>query len=263
MKKLLCFEFEKLLRTKTFYIFVGLNILAILLSLNIYGGVAHLGIYVYNSINIYNIYFTGLISLFIAIYICKEYSNNTLSNIYSKGYSCTLVLISKYIVCMSACGIYLILNIILRLIIGSIYLKVAEIEVQNFASHFAILILFFYSYNTVIFSIVYTIKNTFICIPVATLGIYILDPVYNSFVEYISKKSTKPILYLHSLGIDGLFNVEFTLRDLSFVNILSSFNPSVKNYANWQFFVIPMVLILYIIVSFLLCVYLNKNSEKI
>ena len=116
MLNMIKFELRKLIRSKSFYICLAINILitfaSMLFCYMLYslspqlGGVDQwvLFDYGYNNSTI-----LMLLGIFISIFICEDDSLGTIKNIYSKGYSRDVVYFSKYIVSLIAFFAYFII----------------------------------------------------------------------------------------------------------------------------------------------------------
>lgn len=109
MKQLIAFEFRKLLQQKSFYI-----CLAIILALIGLSGAVNASLKDNSDIiftftvasftknALISSSFFMILGVFVALFCCDDVSNNTLKNLYSRGFSRGKVFFSKYIV--SLCG---------------------------------------------------------------------------------------------------------------------------------------------------------------
>lgn len=113
MRKLLRFEFRKAFTTRAFYVILALSITMAIVTLR-----------TYYSRGISSVEYDGLVSLarafdnsnlamffgiFTAIFVCDDYTNGTIRNIVTRGYSRTMIYFSKLIVVCSVCVFILII----------------------------------------------------------------------------------------------------------------------------------------------------------
>lgn len=107
MKNLLKFEFHKLFKQKSFYIctiiMLVLSFFSILLNKSLANNpelnmampmVMSSLLTAVNSSN-----FTMICGIFIALFVCTDYDQQTIKNVYSRGFSRSKVYFAKYIVC--------------------------------------------------------------------------------------------------------------------------------------------------------------------
>ena len=111
MRNILKFEFHKLFRQKSFYIcsaiMVVFSVLGIMITKSlaennpelITGNLSGLSALL-SAITSAN--FVMISGIFIALFVCTDHDNQTIKNIYSRGFSKTKVYISKLIVCLCA-----------------------------------------------------------------------------------------------------------------------------------------------------------------
>ncbi len=128
MKKLLKFEFYKLLRSKTFYI-MG----AIMLVLSTLGLMLNFLIYeellmeecLPSSLDfmitaLSDASLSTLVGIFIVIFVCDDYNQKTIKNIHARGFSRNQVFFSKLLVCL--CGVFVLyfINLVFNFLGGAI-----------------------------------------------------------------------------------------------------------------------------------------------
>ena len=103
MRNLLRFEYHKIFRQKSFYvcfgIVFGMIFLNALLMKSLQDGEADV---VFRAAEfcesaLSSASFSMILGIFTALFVCDDYSNNTLKNIYARGYSREKVYVSKYI----------------------------------------------------------------------------------------------------------------------------------------------------------------------
>ena len=112
MKKLICFEFRKLFRSKYFYILTAISVIFILLSGLTNKAISDALIANGETVQPYSSYlftkgalggtYTMLIAIFVALFATEDCTSGTLKNIYSKGYTRSQVYFSKYFVSIIA-----------------------------------------------------------------------------------------------------------------------------------------------------------------
>lgn len=109
MKNLLAFEFRKILRQKSFYIcfVIALGLIALSAAVSAgfkdspdFTGVYTVGGFVRSALSSSSFFL--VLGVFVALYCCDDVTNNTLKNLYSRGYSRGQVYFSKYIVSLAA-----------------------------------------------------------------------------------------------------------------------------------------------------------------
>jgi len=123
MIKLLQFEWRKLWRQKSLYICFGFGLLIILLtilSLKIYGILEPACNMMYM---ILNSGFVAFLGIFVALFICQDYNQQTIKNIYARGYSRSAVFFSKYLISLFVTVfmalVYLLFTFLCSVILGS------------------------------------------------------------------------------------------------------------------------------------------------
>lgn len=109
MGKLISFEFRKLLQQKSFYICFAIVLALIGLSAavnaNLKDNEAFAIVFTVASFTksaLTSSSFFMVLGVFVALYCCDDVANNTLKNLYSRGYSRGQVYFSKYIVSLCA-----------------------------------------------------------------------------------------------------------------------------------------------------------------
>lgn len=152
MKQLLRFEFHKLFRAKVLYIAVAAIILIALILIGTdkltemsfeamgitvnepgddalsqemgsfigFGFASSTGLSRMLSI-LSNIYIFVIFGAFTAVYVCGDFGNATIKNIFTKGYSRTEVYFAKYIVCLIVSVAYALIAYLAAFILGSIF----------------------------------------------------------------------------------------------------------------------------------------------
>jgi ABC-2 type transport system permease protein len=143
MKKLLAFEFRKLFASKSFYICTLLMMVLVVISSlitkfmdNMTGSLAaqgvsialekvsHSGIYTAMTANSGN-NISLIIAIFTALFVCNDFSQGTIKNVISRGYTRTQVFASKLIAVLCAVLIMFIMSFLTGFLCGSIIWKTA------------------------------------------------------------------------------------------------------------------------------------------
>ncbi len=109
MVKLISFEFRKLLRQKSFYICFAIVLALIGLSAAVNAQIQNdpeivftFTVTSFTKSALTSSSFFMILGVFVALYCCDDVTNNTLKNLYSRGYSRGQVYFSKYIVSLCA-----------------------------------------------------------------------------------------------------------------------------------------------------------------
>lgn len=109
MKNLFGFELRKIIRQKSFYICFVIALALIALSAAVsaglknnpdYTGVFTVSGFVKSSLGSSSFFL--VMGVFVALYCCDDVSNNTLKNLYSRGYSRGQVYFAKYVISLAA-----------------------------------------------------------------------------------------------------------------------------------------------------------------
>jgi ABC-type transport system involved in multi-copper enzyme maturation permease subunit len=110
MGKLLKFEWRKLWRQKSLYIIFSIGFISIILSMLLAKLVSEVAA-IFNpsddtlnatkamlSVLVSSSNFISLLGIYIAIFVCSDYSQHTIKNIYARGYNRSAVYFSKYLI---------------------------------------------------------------------------------------------------------------------------------------------------------------------
>lgn len=103
MKNLLKFEWRKLWQSKSLYIVFSIGLVSIILSLalskvllEIFNTTPNATQSMLSVLTMSN--FTSLLGIYIAIFVCDDFSQHTIKNMYARGYSRSAVYFSKYLI---------------------------------------------------------------------------------------------------------------------------------------------------------------------
>ena len=208
MKNLFRFEFHKLFRQKSFYvcsaIMVAFTILTVILMQMVVKNTPELvesGLLttpttvwdiVLSMLNSANFFLISVI--FVAIYVCDDFSNGAIKNVYSHGYSKTKVFFSKLLVVLSGVMIMYVANIILSLVIGLICFSTAAAP-ANLAGLLFGQIFLVVSYTILAFSISICLKKLGPSIAFIILGPIAVSLVFSLIDTALNLETIKLVDY--------------------------------------------------------------------
>lgn len=195
MLKLLKFEFHKLIRQKSTYICILIPFIFLFLGILI-----NKLIYMNDNAQIpttINILKTSLattnltliLAIFIAINVTEDYTEQTIKNIYGKGYSRESVYLTKYIIII----LYTLINVIIiylsSLLIGNIFFELGNIDnlITNLISQ-AIIIL---AYSSLSYLIAVIFKKTSPAIACSILIPLIISLLVNTLDSVLKLENIK------------------------------------------------------------------------
>ncbi len=195
MLKLLKFEFHKLIRQKSTYICILIPFIFLFLGILI-----NKLIYMNDNAQIpttINILKTSLattnltliLAIFIAINVTEDYTEQTIKNIYGKGYSRESVYLTKYIIII----LYTLINVIIiylsSLLIGNIFFELGNIDnlIINLISP-AIIIL---AYSSLSYLIAASFKKTSPAIACSILISLIISLLVNTLDSVLKLENIK------------------------------------------------------------------------
>lgn len=125
MGKLIAFEFRKLVRRKSFYICFAIVLALIALSAAVNASIKDnpdiaitFTVASFTKRALGSSSFFLILGVFVALFCCDDISNNTLKNLYSRGYSRERVYFSKYIVSLAASVFAAALSFVFAYIVG-------------------------------------------------------------------------------------------------------------------------------------------------
>lgn len=141
MKKLLKLEFRKLRKQKSFYICMIVMVVLLFLSTMTSKALCNASAEFAAQYNgsgiaamisaISNCSFLLIAGIFVALFVCDDYEQQIIKNIYSKGYSRSQVYGSKFISSMIAVTIMFIVVMCSAFLFGTIYFGLGESEGTN------------------------------------------------------------------------------------------------------------------------------------
>lgn len=226
MNQLLKFEFRKLFRQKSFYIcgaiLVGL-LLITTVSINFLmdinnqmiqtgDGSVSMGIEGYADYNGLKMVTCALsecnISIFLAVilslYICSDYTNDTLKNVIAKGYSRVSIYASKFIVSMVTVTIYTVFCWLAAFVSGTAFWGVGTLDEGATAGSFILALfvqlLIIYAYTAVFFFLCVLLRKTS-----GSIAVGILAPlVINLLLTFLDALFHKKNFQLSDYWLDSL-----------------------------------------------------------
>lgn len=180
MKTLFRFEFRKLVRQKSFYIctavMLGLALLGLLITKLAVNGateenpvivpsVLSLLLTAINSTN-----YILISGIFIVLFVSTDFNQETIKNVYARGFSSWAVYITKYVVCVVAALAMLIVSTLFTLAVGAIMFN-GEAQSGNYAGLLVGQVLYCITNVTFAFALSYIFKKVG-----SSIALYILGP---------------------------------------------------------------------------------------
>ena len=223
MKNILKFEFHKLFRQKSFYIcsviMIIFSILGILITKSLVENNPEQFTGTLSGLNsiltaITSANFVMISGIFIAIFVCTDYDNQTIKNIYSRGFSKTKVYVSKLIVCL--CSVIIMFAITL----GVSYIYGAstfgnELGNGNYLALILGQIPLVIAYSTFVFAISSIFRKVGTSIALAILGPSLINTVLNLLDSMLKSDKFK----LSSYWLDS-FTTDLTALTTSTTRII-------------------------------------------
>lgn len=186
MNNLLKFEFRKLFRQKSFYICT-----AIMMILSVFGLLLSKALAENSEFNmtmptalssllsaITSSNFTMICGIFIALFVCVDYDQQTIKNVYSRGFSRDNVYFSKLIVCVLSTVAMFLVTLAFTYVMGcAMFDKTAE--AGNYAALIAGQLVYCLAYASFVFAVSLIVKKVGISIALAILGPSLIGTVIN------------------------------------------------------------------------------------
>lgn len=179
MKDLLKFEFYKLKKQKSFYIctavILAMSFLGALLTKLLADNNAGLNTVVLSGQStmlsaISSSNFTMICSIFIALFVCADHSEQTIKNIYSRGFSKGTVYFAKYTVGVVATATMFVLTLLFSFAIGSVMFVNKTAESGNIFGFIIGQLILCIAYTSFVFAISLSLKKVGSSIALAILG---------------------------------------------------------------------------------------------
>ena len=251
MGKLIRFEFRKLLRSRYVYIILAISLFLVIingLTTNLaaelapaYGQEIEVSSYAFVRGTLSST-FMLLLGIFIAIYVCEDFSHGVLKNIVGKGYAREKVLYSKYIVSLIATFVIAGLTIVLALVYGYIAWPGTANTNDNMAVIIIGQIIGLITYHALFFALAYTIRK-----PGFAIAVNVVSPIMVSLVLTLvdtGLKNAKIDFNISQFWLDSTFNV--------FINAGSDSNLFGRNI---------VILIVYFAAAFVAGLLINRKRE--
>ncbi len=179
MKKLLKFEFYKLSKQKSFYIcsavMLVMSLIGILLSKAIADGNPELPMGATSGKSamlsaVSSSSFTMICGIFLALFVCSDYSEQTIKNIYSRGFSRGKVYIAKFTAGITATIIMFAVTLLFNLAAGSLIFGNGASPSGNYAGLILGQLITCIAYSSFVFAICLIVKKVGSSIALAILG---------------------------------------------------------------------------------------------
>ena len=215
MSRLLKFEFYKLIKNKAFIICS-----AITLGLNIFTVVAIKVITVLTNETFFPISgagymlltlgssFTMIISVFTSLFVCSDYEQETIKNVYSRGFSRPNVFFAKYLAVICGALFMYVLSAIMNLILGSILFSGGN-AVEDLAIKVILQVLLVWAYTSLafMFGMVFKKMGAAIGLSVATPTVITLILTILTLVLQVAQNMDEAIISnisLNAYWLDGI-----------------------------------------------------------
>ncbi len=189
MSKLLKFEWRKLWQQKSFYIIFSLGLISIILFLilgKVMLNISQIKLDPTESMMVVipNSGFVSLLAIYLALFVCTDYSQHTIKNIYARGYSRSSVYFSKYLISLfvtfAVAILYIVFAFVLTLMLGGHIENVSPSLWINLALQFWVLI----GLHGLYFGISMIFANkTGVCIALNLIGISLLFGFISLFLQ--------------------------------------------------------------------------------
>lgn len=198
MKNLLKFEFHKLIRQKCFYICAGVMLVMSVVSLLLTQALANnpeTGIVMPSGKStlltaITSSNFTMICGIFIALFVCTDYDQQTIKNVYSRGFSRNAVYFAKFIVSVIATLIMFALTLLFTYAVGNAMFD-GTAESGNYAGLLIGQFLYCVASASFVFAVCLIVKKVGVSIALAILGPSIIGTVLNLADAFLKIDSFK------------------------------------------------------------------------
>lgn len=211
MKKLLNFEFRKLIRQKSFYVcnivLLVLIFLSALMSKAVFDNISDLEQPLPTAFGMLQTSLSGgnltlIIGIFIALFACEDYTDGTIKNIYAKGYSRSEVYFSK----LTAVCIFSIIACIISLagsfVSGLLFFEMGSvIDFHTIAVLFSQIFVVVFGYTTLFFAISVILKKTGSSIAGCIVAPMVVSLIFSMADSFLHNDNFKIANY----WLDGLF----------------------------------------------------------
>lgn len=198
MSNLLKFELHKLIRQKSFYIctavmlvmsFIGLMLskaLAENSELNMAIPTAQSALL--SAVSSSN--FTMICGIFIALFVCTDFDQQTIKNVYSRGFSRDCVYFAKFMASAIATVAMFAVTLVFTYAAGSVMFD-GTAEAGNYAALIAGQLIFCLAYSSFVFAVSLVVKKVGISIALAILGPSLIGTVINLVDAFLKIENFK------------------------------------------------------------------------
>ncbi len=221
MKNLLGFEFHKLFRAKSFYICTAviflMSFLTILVNKLFLSSTEMASLMpdamqtMLSAVSSSN--FTMIAGIFIAIFACYDYEQQTIKNIYSHGFSRNKVYFAKLIICSIATIIMFALTLLFNYLLGLTMLNGATKD-GNYLGLVLGQLIYVVAYCSFVFAISLIVKKVGISIAFAILGPSLITLLITLIDSLLKIKDFKISSYWFGKFIEDLTNLATTANRL-------------------------------------------------
>ena len=221
MKNLLGFEFHKLFRAKSFYICTAviflMSFLTILVNKLFLSSTEMASLMpdamqtMLSAVSSSN--FTMIAGIFIAIFACYDYEQQTIKNIYSHGFSRNKVYFAKLIICSIATIIMFALTLLFNYLLGLTMLNGATKD-GNYLGLVLGQLIYVVAYCSFVFAINLIVKKVGISIAFAILGPSLITLLITLIDSLLKIKDFKISSYWFGKFIEDLTNLATTANRL-------------------------------------------------
>lgn len=209
MKNLINFEFRKLFKQKSFYIctaiMLAMSFFGLLLSKTLASNADFdMAMPTAKSVLLTAISsssFTMLCGIFIALFVCTDYDQQTIKNVYARGFSRNSVYFAKFIVCLISTIVMFLVTLIFNYIVGTVMFD-GTAEPGNYVGLIAGQLLYCIAYASFVFAVSLVVKKVGVSIALAILGPSLIGTVINLADAFLKIENFK----ISSYWIDGFIN---------------------------------------------------------
>lgn len=209
MTNLLKFEFRKLFKQKSFYICT-----AVMLVLSVFGILLNKTLASNPDFNmampsaksallsaVSSSSFTMLCGIFIALFVCTDYDQQTIKNVYSRGFSRTNVYFAKFIVSVISTVVMFAVTLLFTYVAGAAMLD-GTAEAGNYVGLIAGQLIYCLAYSSFVFAISLIVKKVGVSIALAILGPSLIGTVINLADAFLKIENFK----IGSYWLDGFID---------------------------------------------------------
>lgn len=230
MKELLKFEYRKLFKQKSFYVCGILLLLFVFLS----AAVSWLAADNAKEITaplptatdmlrtaLQGANATLIIGIFVALFVCTDYSDGTIKNIYAKGYTRTCVYFSKMIAAFSASVVFCVITWCGAFISGRCFFETGAGFDLNSIGIFAAQLLSVFGYTALFFALATVIRKTGGSIASCIVGPMLVALLFVAADSVISSETFALSDYWLDALFSGLARVSSTDQSVLLAALLS------------------------------------------